>query len=107
MLYMSRMAFLTWLPRLFAMLFIMHMGNALFAEEFYLDSARNTGTLRFEINNDFVWDDDSGFTNGRSFQYHTVRYDTWDKADTLGLVQWVGKHFPTLDDNDSIVRNSH
>jgi len=89
------------------MLFVMHINNSLFAGEFYLDSARNTGTLRFEINNDVVWDDDSGFTNGWSFQYHTVRYDAWDNADTLGLVKWVGKHFPTLDDNDSIVRNSH
>jgi len=105
--YLSKMAFLTWLLRIFAMLSIMHLNNALFAEEFYLDSDRNTGTLRFEINNDFVWDDDSGFTNGWSLQYHTVRYDAWNNANTLGLVKWIGKHFPTLDDNDSIVRNSH
>ncbi len=59
---------------------------------------------RCPINNDAVWDDDSQFTNGWSLQYHTVRYASWEETKAPGFVKWVGKHFPTLHDDDSIVR---
>lgn len=35
--------------------------------------------MRFEIDNDAIWDSDSNFSNGWSLQYHTKRYDTWDE----------------------------
>lgn len=92
---------------LLALILLNLMCDILFADEFYLDSPRNKGLLRIEIDNDLVWGDDSSFTNGTSIQYHTVGYGGWDKAETLGLVKWIGKHFPTLDDNDNIVRISH
>jgi lipid A 3-O-deacylase len=92
---------------LLVLLLILLLCDELLAGEFYLDSPRNEGILRVEIDNDVVWGADSGFTNGWSIQYHTVSYREWDNAETLGFVKWVGKHFPTLDDKDSIVRNSH
>jgi hypothetical protein len=92
---------------LLALILLILRCDTLFADEFYLDSPRNKGLLRIEIDNDLVWGADRGFTNGTSIQYHTVSYGGWDKAETLGLVKWIGKHFPTLDDSDSIVRNSH
>lgn len=52
--------------------------TTLSAEEFYLDSPRNRGTLRLEIDNDAIWDQDSNFSNGWSLQYHTVRYASWE-----------------------------
>lgn len=79
----------------------------LFAEEFHLDSPRNEGTLRHEVNNDAVFDEDSGFSNGWSLQYHTVRYAGWEESKTFGFIKWVGNHFPTLGDEDSIVRYCH
>lgn len=81
--------------------------NELLADEFYLESSRNKGSLRIEIDNDVAFREDSGFTNGWSVQYHTVSYKGWDNVDTLDLIKWVGKHFPTLDNSGSIVRNSH
>lgn len=78
-----------------------------FAEDFYLGSPFNKITLRFEIDNDAVWDTDSNFTNGWSLQYHTARYGDWDKTDAPVFIKWVGKHFPTLNDRDSIVRIGH
>ena len=81
--------------------------NKTFAENFYLDSPRNKGTLRFEIDNDIIWNDDSNFSNGWSLQYHTVRHDDWEEMDVPGFIKWVGKNFPTLDNDDSIVRNCH
>jgi len=78
--------------------------SILLAEDFYLDSPRNKGTFRFEIDNDAIWVSDSNFSNGWSLQYHTVRYASWDETKAPGLIKWVGKHFPTLDDRDFIVR---
>lgn len=86
---------------------LISFNNVVFAENFYLDSDRNEGTLRFELDNDTVWNRDSNFTNGWSLQYHTVRYANWEESRVPGFVKWVGKHFPTLDNADSIVRNSH
>ena len=86
----------------------MQLGSTvLYAKDFYLDSHYNKGALRFEIDNDTVWNTDSNFTNGWSLQYHTVRYLNWDEAEAPGFVKWVGNHFPTLGDEDSIVRNGH
>jgi lipid A 3-O-deacylase len=92
---------------LFALILLILLCDDLLADEFYLDSPRNKGILRIEIDNDLVWGDDSNFTSGLSIQYHTACYRGWNNTETLGLIKWVGKHFPTLNDNDSIVRNSH
>lgn len=73
-------------------------------DRFNLDSHFNKGTLRLEINNDVIWNMDDNFTNGWNIQYHTVRYDTWDEAIAPTLCKWIGKHFPTLGDQESIVR---
>ncbi len=81
--------------------------GVLFAEDFYLDSERNTRTLRLEIDNDLIWGDDSGFSNGWSLQYHTVCRASWEELETVGLIKWVGNHFPTLDDDNAVVRLSH
>ena len=83
---------------------LVYFNTTLFAEDFYLDSPRNKGMLRFEINNDAFFDEDSGFSNGWSVQYHSIRYASWEETKAPGFVKWIGKHFPTLDDDDSIVR---
>lgn len=99
------------MPRVFNILFaalLVHLCHTpLSAEDFYLDHSRNKGTLRFEIDNDVVWDEDSNFSNGWSLQYHTVRYARWEETRAPGFIKWVGTHFPTLGDDDSIVRNGH
>ena len=82
-------------------------GNVGAGDEFYLDSPRNKGTLRFEINNDVVFDRDSNFTNGWNLQYHTVRYPSWNDSQAPGFLKWVGNKFPTLGADDSIVRYGH
>ena len=82
-------------------------GNVWAGDEFYLDSTRNKRALRFEFNNDIVFDRDSNFTNGWNVQYHTIRYPTWDDSQAPGFLKWVGNHFPTLGDDDSIVRYGH
>ena len=79
-------------------------GTSHAAEPFHLDSKYNKGSVRFEIDNDTVFKEDSNFSNGWSLQYQTVRYDSWDNIKAPGYVKWVGKHFPSLDDGDSIVR---
>jgi hypothetical protein len=83
---------------------LVSFNTSLFAEDFYLDSPRNKGTLRFEIDNDAFLDEDSNFSNGWSIQYHSVRYASWEETKAPEFVKWVGKHFPTLGDDDSIVR---
>jgi hypothetical protein len=91
--------------RLFLFVFLLQLTNhPLHAEEFYLESPRNTGTLRFEIDNDTVWNTDSQFTNGWSLQYHTIRYDSWEETPAPGFIKWIGDHFPTLNDDGSVVR---
>jgi len=65
------------------------------AEDFHLDSKYNKGSVRFEIDNDTVFKEDSNFSNGWSLQYQTVRYDSWDNIKAPGYVKWVGKHFPS------------
>lgn len=74
---------------------------------FYLDSPYNDGTLRLEIDNDLIWSRDSNFTSGWSIQYHTVRYNDWENAAAPPFCKWIGLKFPTLSDNDTIVRLSH
>jgi hypothetical protein len=91
------------------LLLLMVTASPLFAEDFYLDSPYNKGTLRFEIDNDAIWDSDSNFSNGWSLQYHTTRYATWDETKVVpgfmgNAIKWVGNHFPTLGDDASIVR---
>ena len=87
--------------------FLIQPAHVLFADDFYLDSERNSRTLRFEIDNDIVWNDDSGFTNGWSVQYHSHRSASWEDINTVEPVKWVGRHFPTLNDENAIVRISH
>jgi hypothetical protein len=92
---------------LLATLLLIQIHGALYAEDFFLDSRRNRGTLRFEIDNDLIWDDDSGFSNGWSLQYHSARFASWQEAKTLRVLKWVGRHVPALNDKNSIVRISH
>jgi lipid A 3-O-deacylase len=92
---------------LLSAMLLINFNHVALAKNFYLDSNRNKGTLRFELDNDIVWNNDSNFTNGWSIQYHTVRYKNWEEVKEPSFVKWVGKHFPTLDKADSIVRNSH
>ncbi|MBW1694314.1 MAG: lipid A deacylase LpxR family protein [Deltaproteobacteria bacterium] len=89
---------------LLVFLSLVSFNHTSFAEDFFLDSPRNKGTLRFEIDNDAIWATDSNFSNGWSLQYHTVRYASWEETEAPGFVKWIGQHFPTLDDDDSIVR---
>lgn len=93
-------------PVIVVMLIVM-IHDAASAQEFYLDSPYNDGLFRFEINNDAIWDRDSNFTNGWSLQYHTVRYDSWEQSKAPTIFKWVGNHFPTLDNDDGIVRYGH
>ena len=90
---------------LLASIWLICFNNPVLGEDFYLDSPRNKGTLRLEIDNDIIWSRDSNFSNGWSLQYHTARHATWEETKMPGFVEWVGKHFPTLDNEDSIVRN--
>jgi lipid A 3-O-deacylase len=92
---------------LFTMITLICWSGSLFAEDFYLDSPYNSAILRYEIDNDAVWDRDSGFSNGWSLQYHTPSYDSWDNTQQFGFIKWIGNHFPTLGDEGSIVRSSH
>ena len=93
------------IPIIFLSIFIsVHISGTVFGEDFYLDSPYNSGTLRFEIDNDIIWNRDSNFSNGWSLQYHTQRYANWDEARAPRFVKWLGKNFPTLDNEDSIVR---
>ena len=57
---------------LFAFILLILLGDELLADEFYIDSPRNKGILRTEIDNDLIWGDDSNFTSGLSIQYHTA-----------------------------------
>jgi hypothetical protein len=95
-----------YLPVLVALLIVM-THDAASAEDFYLDSPRNEGLVRFEINNDAIWDRDSNFSNGWSLQYHTVRYANWEQSEAPEIFKWVGNHFPTLDEGNGIVRYGH
>ena len=82
----------------------LYFSSTLFAEDFYLDSPRNKGLLRFEIDNDAVLHEDSNFTSGWSIQYHSLRYANWEESKAPGFIKWVGNHFPTLHGEDCIVR---
>lgn len=78
--------------------------NNVFADDFNLDSPRNKGKWRFEIDNDAFLGEDSNFSNGWSIQYHTQSYSSWEESNAFGWVKWIGQHFPTLGDEESIVR---
>jgi lipid A 3-O-deacylase len=88
-------------------LLLIHFHCTALADNFYLEGPGNHGTLRLEIDNDVIWDDDSNFTNGWSLQYHTARYASWEDTNNPGFIKWIGENFPTLDNDDSIVRNGH
>lgn len=81
--------------------------DVLVAGDFNLDSSRNGRLLRIEMDNDIAWKSDSGFTNGWSVQYHTPCWRSWKDADTVEPIKWIGEHFPTLNDEDSVVRLGH
>lgn len=76
------------------------------ASEFHLDSPNNIRAIRFEMENDSIWDRDSHFTNGWSLQYHSLLYDNWENSSAPDFVKWIGQHIPTLNRPDSVVRNS-
>ncbi len=77
--------------------------RTLWAGDFNTNSCYNKGILRFEIDNDAVWDKDSAFTNGWSLQYHSVRYATWEEVKAPKWITWMGRHFPGLHDKGLIV----
>lgn len=86
----------------------MLLSNTLvFAADFYLKGPFNTRTLRLEIENDLVWNQDSNFSSGLTLQYHTIRYADWEETQAPGIIKWVGNHFLNLHDDDSIVRYGH
>lgn len=74
------------------------------ADRFNLESPYNTGIWRFEINNDFMFNSDSNFTNGWSLQYHTRSYASWEESRAYDVVKWVGQNLPTMSDEGSMVR---
>lgn len=76
------------------------------ADSFHLESPYNKGTLRLEIDNDTVWDNDSNFSNGWSIQYHTKCYPGWNETKMPGWVKWVGKQLFGPGDQNTVVRNS-
>ncbi len=91
------------------MLWFVFFHNTLRAEDFYLDSPYNKGTLRFEIDNDAIWNSDSNFSNGWSLHYHSKPSTTWDETRTApgamgDAIKWIGDYFPTLGGESSIVR---
>ncbi len=76
-------------------------------DKFYLGNGNNNRIFRFEMDNDLVWKKDSGFTNGWSIQYHTPCATHWENMAVPELIKWVGRHVPTLDGQDALVRLSH
>lgn len=86
---------------------VLLLGSQAFAGDFNIDGDVNKSIIRFEIDNDTVWDMDSNFTNGWSIQYHTPLYKGWDDVNAPGLVKWVGQHIPGLDLKKSFVRNGY
>ena len=76
------------------------------ASEYDLNRIHNSKTFRLEIDNDSISDRDSHFTSGWSLQYHSLLYDSWGNSSAPELIKWIGKHLPTLNRDDSIVRNS-
>ncbi|WP_419657199.1 conserved uncharacterized protein, DUF2219 [Desulfosarcina variabilis str. Montpellier] len=95
------------LQSLFAGFLFLLAYRMLFAGDFNINSIYNKATLRFEIDNDAVWKKDSDFTNGWSLQYHSVRYASWEETGAPGWLTWMGRHFPGLGDDNSIVGYSH
>ena len=77
------------------------------ADNIYLDNVKNKGIFRFEMDNDLVWKRDSGFSNGWSIQYHSSCAANWENMAAPNLLKWIGRHFPTLDDQEGLVRLSH
>jgi len=95
------------LTPLFVFILLVSSPHPLQADDFHLDSAYNKGTLRLEIDNDAVWNRDSNFSNGWSLQYHTQAHPSWKATRTPELLRWVGDHFPTLGDENAMVRFGH
>lgn len=90
---------------LLSIIILIQMNAAAFSEDLHINSPRNKGTLRFEIDNDSIWNKDSNFSNGWSIQYHSVRYEKWEDTKMPWFIKWVGENFPTLGDEKNIVRN--
>ena len=80
------------------------LAHAAGASELNIESPRNTGLLRLEMNNDMFFADDSQFSNGFSLQYHTRGYETWEQTRAPAFAKWVGRHFPSLGEEGRIVR---
>ena len=73
-------------------------------EKFFLDSPYNKGAFRLEIDNDIIWNRDSNLQTDGVF--NTIRSVTKVGKKPLApeFCKWIGKHVPTLGDQDSIVR---
>ena len=92
------------LQLLMAILLLGCFSSNVLADDLNLDSPRNKGMWRFEIDNDAFLGEDSNFSNGWSIQHHGTRFSTWEETNTFVWIKWVGQHFPTLGDEGSIVR---
>lgn len=88
-------------------LLILPVSTATAADTFHLESANNKSLVRFELDNDIIWNDDSNFTNGWSLQYHSKQYSSWDSSDAFALYKWVGNTLPGLNPEGSVVRYGH
>ncbi len=93
-----------WFASILITVLLTHFGyTALFADDFYLDRSVYKNTLRFEIDNDVLLNEDSNFSNGWSFQYHSACYASWEDTGAPKFVNWVGNHLPSFGDDESIV----
>lgn len=88
-------------------LLVLPLSSAMAEDSFQLQSERNKSIIRFELDNDMVWDSDSNFSNGVSLQYYTKVYSSWDDSDAFALYKWVGNTIPGLNPQDSVVRYGH
>jgi len=70
------------------------------------DSLRNPQILRFEIDNDAIWNEDSNFSNGWSIQLHSQAFDNWESSDLPSGVQWFGTILPGMSQDNAYVRFS-
>lgn len=88
-------------------LLVTPLSSAIAEDSFQLESERNKAIIRFELDNDTVWDSDSNFSNGVSLQYYTKNFSSWDNSDAFALYKWVGNTVPGLDPHGSVVRYGH
>lgn len=72
-----------------------------------LDQEINTSILCIEIENDAVWEKDSGYTGGWSVQYHTQLFARWNDSKAPQAIRWIGNKLLAQGNDDSVLRYSH